>query len=224
MWYNVYKEHSQTSPNCDGMLVWHLASEERRGLGCREVAKCTKCKYMSSMHTLYTEVQTPSQGRKCADLNLGLQVGLCLSPIGPTSLRRICLSTNMPAPSSKGLQLAANKVGKAIVEENKKDMRRRSQRLKQINILRGIQTPENIHVQSDAVYNNPLYSGVGKTPFQPATQVVYTVAENETKKHEIISLVTKNKLCSKNKHLDKDHDTCSPSCSANIPFEHSIED
>ena len=109
-------------------------------------------------------------------------------------------------------------------------MSRRRQRLLQINKLRGLSNPENINVQSDGMYNNPLYSGVGKTPFQPATQTVYSVAENETKNHDIIALSTKNKLCSKHKHLNKKEEnsqghTClSASCSANIPFQQSIGD
>lgn len=223
MWYEVYKEHRKHSRKCTGMLSWDMASEERRGMGCREAVVCSICDYKSRMYTLYEEVDTGARGRKSADLNLGLQVGLSLSPIGPTGYRRLCLSSNLAAPSCVSLQKTANKVNKQIINENIKDMKRRRQRLKQINILRGLKSPENINVQSDGMYNNPLYSGVGKTPFQPATQMVYSVAENETRNHDIISLVTKNKLCSKHKHLDREQ-TCGPSCSANIPFEKSIGD
>lgn len=223
MWYEVYTEHRKRSPRCTGMLKWDMASEERRGMGCREAAVCSECGYKSRMHALYEEVDTGLRGRKSADLNMGIQVGLSLSPIGPTALRRLCLSSNLAAPSHASLQTTANKVNDQIVSENTKDMKRRRQRLKQINIMRGLKSPENIHVQSDGMYNNPLYSGVGKTPFQPATQMVYSVAENETKNHDIISLVTKNKLCSKHKHLDREQ-TCGPSCSANIPFDKSIGD
>ena len=52
-----------------------------------------------------------------------------------------------------------------------------------------------------SLYNNPLYSGVGETPFQPATQTVYSIAENVTNKHQIIKVVPKNKICPKQSHL-----------------------
>ena len=42
-------------------------------------------------------------------------------------------------------------------------MSRRRQRFIQINKLRGLSNPENISVQSDGLYNNPIYSGV-ETP------------------------------------------------------------
>ena len=70
--------------------------------------------------------------------------------------------------------------------------------LKTINKMRG--HPEShIDVEGDGCYNNPLYSGIGKTPFQPATQSCYVVVENMTDKKLVINLVTKNKLCSHGK-------------------------
>ncbi|XP_063419337.1 uncharacterized protein LOC134702198 [Mytilus trossulus] len=76
------------------------------------------------------------------------------------------------------------------------------------------------------MYNNNLYSGVGKTPFQPATQVIYSLAENVTQQHDIIGLVVHNKLCSKGKHLkpSDEHQCLGKDCSATIPFEKSIGD
>ena len=44
------------------------------------------------------------------------------------------------------------------------------------------QPERDIATQSDGMFNNPLYSGIEKTPFQPATQCSYSVVENETKK------------------------------------------
>ena len=40
-----------------------------------------------------------------------------------------------------------------------------------------------------------MYSGVGRTPFQPATQAVLSLAENETLVKQIIAIQTENKLC-----------------------------
>ena len=209
---------------CEGDLKWHLPSEKRWGMSCREVMVCSSCSYKSKMYNMYQEVSSSRKGRKCADINMGVQVGLHLSPIAATSLKRICLSSNIPAPSSFGMQKAANRVNTQISVTNKIDMKKRRTRLKHINELRGVDSTL-ISVQSDGVYNNPLYSGIGKTPFQPATQAVYSFAENETKNHDIIHLITKNKLCSKHKHLCEEEHDCDPSkCSANLPFQKSIGD
>ena len=115
-----------------------------------------------------------------------------------------------------------------IESVNKADMSHRCHQLEDVNTLRGSDSPHAIPVQSDGMYNNPLYSGVGETPFQPATQTVYLLAENVTNKHQIIKVVTKNKICPKHSHLlDKgtvDHH-CSPGvCGANLPMHHTIGD
>ena len=68
-----------------------------------------------------------------------------------------------------------------------------------INILRG-KNPAAINIQSDGCYNNALYSGVGRTPFQPSTQAIYLFAENETDRNQIINLQTISKLCSKRRN------------------------
>jgi 1,6-anhydro-N-acetylmuramate kinase len=52
-----------------------------------------------------------------------------------------------------------------------------------------------ISVLGDARYNNRLESGVGKTPFQPATQSVYCISENETPHKDIICVNIDNMLC-----------------------------
>lgn len=64
---------------------------------------------------------------------------------------------------------------------NTANMSRRCRQLVDVNTIRGHESPQSIDVQCDGMYNNPLYSGVGETPFQPATQTVYSVAENVTK-------------------------------------------
>ena len=107
-------------------------------------------------------------------------------------------------------------------------MQKRRQNLIEINELRSASNPNVIGIQSDGMYNNPLYSGIGETPFQPATQTVYSIAENVTKKHQIICIVTKNKLCSSNQHLqsetESDHACSSEKCGANIPMAQNIGD
>ncbi|MCU7801218.1 MAG: hypothetical protein KZQ70_14055 [gamma proteobacterium symbiont of Lucinoma myriamae] len=118
----------------------------------------------------------------------------------------------------------ARKVCKDIERINREDMLSRRAELKKINRLRG--RPENeIAVQSDGIYNNSLYSGVGKTPFQPATQCSYVVAENITPKKQIIALENVNKLCSKHGfHSSEDYqcNILSGGCSSTVPIETNI--
>lgn len=87
---------------------------------------------------------------------------------------------------------SANKVNEKFEIANKKDMRHIRQNINTTN-----RHPENeIDVEGDGCYNNPIFSGVNKTPFQPATQNCYVVIENMTDKKLILNIITKNKLCS----------------------------
>lgn len=226
MWNSVFREHQQVSPMCLGFLQWDQHSEEQWGLGWRERAICNKCTYKSSMFNMFKEIVNKSPGRKAADINRGLQVGLTQVSMGNAGLRKLLLSASIPAPSTKGMQKVSNKVCKEIIQENILDMRCRRQKLREINIARG-NPPDIIDVKGDGSYNNPLYSGVGKTPFQPATQVCYIQAENVTSKNDIIALTTKNKLCShriqhQSDELNMTNKTCD--CTANISMETNIGD
>uniref|UniRef100_K1Q240 Mutator-like transposase domain-containing protein n=1 Tax=Magallana gigas TaxID=29159 RepID=K1Q240_MAGGI len=190
--------------------------------------KCCACPFTSKRHNLFTEVKTSAPGRTPASLNYSLQVGLNQTPLGNDGMRKILLSTNTPAPSRKSLQKTSNKVLAKIKTLNTADMSRRCRQLADVNPIRGQVSPQSIDVQCDGMYNNPLYSGVGETPFQPATHTVYSVAENVTAKHQIIKLITKNKICSKHGHLrdaaSANH-SCSPGeCGANLPMQHTIGD
>ena len=96
--------------------------------------------------------------------------------------------------------------------------------VKTVNKIRGM--PENeITVQADGIYNNSLFSGVGKTPFQPATQCSYIVAENVTPKKQVIALENVNKLCSKHGLYSSEDGQCnimSGSCTSTVPMEKTI--
>jgi len=113
---------------------------------------------------------------------------------------------------------------------NEKNMKERRKHLIDINKLRGKKNLHSVSVQMDGMYNSRLYAGVGRTPFQPATQTIYTVAENETTDHNILSINTKNKLCSTHSSLEIEpdsgrlHNECTNECSANIPMVKSIGD
>ncbi|CAC5426124.1 unnamed protein product [Mytilus coruscus] len=108
------------------------------------------------------------------------------------------------------------------------DLRKRKKETAEINCLRGKEDQNTISVQMDGMYNNLLYSGVGRTPFQPATQTVYTSAENITTDPNIFSITINNKLCSKHSSLEVDSDSgclyaeCTDECSADISIVKSI--
>ena len=82
-----------------------------------------------------------------------------------------------------------------IVDTNESDIYTKREQLKQINRIRGGGGDDSsiINIQSDGMYNNALYSGIEKTAFQPATQVVYTAVDHTTKEKHVIAVSTKNK-------------------------------
>lgn len=222
MWNEVFREHQNLSPHCKGNLEWDLSKEKKWGSAWRECAKCTQCAYKSKMFNLYEEVASVKRGRRAAKINLGLQVGLHHTPISTASYRKICMASNIPPPSVSGMQHTANAISEKIEEENMRDLQRQREKIKRIKKIRG-ENSDVVNIQSDCVYNNAIYSGIGKTPFQPATQCVYTVAENETYKHSIINTLPKSKLCSKRKHTVSTNvgEHAGP-CTANINMQDSI--
>lgn len=224
LWNRVFKDHREQHPNCRGYLSWDLNKEEQWGFGWCETAICSTCTYISPKFKLYNEIETEKRGRKCADINLGIQIGLTQTSIGPTALSKILLCGNIPAPSQTGMQNAAIQASKTIIAANTDDMKERREGLKKINLENG--QPENIiNAESDGIYNNPLYSGCGKTPFQPSTQCTYIVAENVTANRQIIAIENENKLCSKYGMHTAESMMCDVQagpCTATTPMESSI--
>lgn len=79
----------------------------------------------------------------------------------------------------------------------------------ELNVAINTEMSPSIKFQSKhGQYNNNLYSGVGKTPFQPVTQASYTVAENVTFKKRIIAAEAINTLCSKHGFHAKHDEPC----------------
>ena len=103
----------------------------------REKVICDRFQYVSQMYNLYEKIKTGKPGRKPATANVGLTIGLSNTPIGPSNVRKIFLSTNIPAPSKGCLQNCANTVCKLIENANKSDMKARRKSLKTINLFRG---------------------------------------------------------------------------------------
>ena len=125
------------------------------------------------------------RGRKVAAPNLAVQVGLTDTPMANAGLQTLLHSLDVPSPSTSTLQSRATFVNQKLVEVNKEDMKMRRGNLKKINRLKGLPEDYPIRVEGDARYNNPLYTAAGKTPFQPASQVVYTLCVNVTSNHQL---------------------------------------
>ena len=220
----MMREHAEKKPGCRGYMDWDPTEEERWGLGWVEQWVCRMCGYRKAKSRLYKEISTPKAGRKCADINKSVHVGLTQMPIGPTSMRKLLMSAHVPPPSRQQLQATSSSVCEDIKAANTLDMHARREDLKNINILRG-DASNVIDIECDGAYNNKLYSGVGRTPFQPATQCNYVVVENSTNKRQVIALENINKLCSKHgMHTGSDPpcDITSSACSSTHVMETTI--
>ncbi|KAH3770149.1 hypothetical protein DPMN_171432 [Dreissena polymorpha] len=120
---SAFKKHRHDKPNCEGDLNFDAANSVRWGLGWRERLKCTKCLYKSDFHNLYEEVENKKgPGRRAAKVNIGLQLGLCTTPIRNTGVRRIFNNANIIAPNQAAMQRLSNKVNEKIQSVNTRDM------------------------------------------------------------------------------------------------------
>ena len=75
-------------------------------------------------------------------------------------------------------------------------MKKIQQNIQELNEKCGLlDTP--IRGGGDARYNNATFSAIGKTPFQAATQVRYTVSENVTQRKTVVTLAVfcENTVC-----------------------------
>lgn len=222
MWNEAYKEHQVQSPSCPGDLGLDHDAEKQRGLCWIERLKCNSCAYRSKFHQLYEGVRTGRRGPLTAAPNCAAQAALTQTSIGNSSLRKIMLASNIPAPSTTSMQRTGRYVHRNIEEANIEDMAERLQQAKEISNMRATSPSNAISIESDGIFNNPLYSGVGKTPMQPATQACYIVAENVTNRRQIVALSTKNKLCSRGARSHKPCPDHSGPCTSTLAMEKNI--
>ncbi|XP_041347196.1 uncharacterized protein LOC121367109, partial [Gigantopelta aegis] len=184
--------------------------------------------HTSKKHKLYEEVTLPTaRGQKAAQPNIGIHVGLMNTSVGITGFRDSLSAAGIPVGSKRGMQNSANYVGSKTVYINRQDMKERRSNLVRLNKLKGFTSDHKISVEGDCRYNNRLFGGNSSTPLQPATQAVYTIAENETPKKEIIGIYTANKLCKKAEILRSKGEkiTCPDhggKCTANLKTTDSI--
>ena len=148
-----------------------LRGRKKIGLRWRERRLCTECNYKSNTFNLFEEEKSNNPGRRPAWISQGLQVGLSQTYIGPSSFSKLLCSISTPPPSASGMQKCANKTMPNIRKENIDDMMLRCQDFSVLRVC-GKDT-KAVNVQADGCYNNALYSGVGKTPFQLSTQAIY---------------------------------------------------
>ena len=110
MFNKVFKEHRDFRPKCPGNLGFDFTTEKQWGLCWREKVVCNRCKYKSPGFNLYEDVDSGKPRRKAASVNVGLIVALTQITIGPSSIRRLYLGSNIPAPSRSSMNTNAGKV------------------------------------------------------------------------------------------------------------------
>ena len=118
MFNKVFKGHRDFRPKCPGNLSFDFTTEQQWGLCWRENVVCDRCKYNAPGFNLYKEVDNRKRGQKAASVNVGLNVALTQTPIGPSSIRRLCLGSKTPAPSRSSMYTSAGKVCKEIERIN----------------------------------------------------------------------------------------------------------
>ena len=219
MWNTAFKEHLNFKSACNGNLIWDDDKSVRWGCAWKVVLKCDECRFRTTQFKLYTEAETGAPGPKPAAINLGLQVGLMKQGMSNSGLKEILTAADIASPSISTLQRTANRVGEIIIEENQEDLELQCAKIQQLNESIGRPKTNPIPAEADATYNNPLFSGLGNTPFQAGTQATLLVAENLTKSKKIIAVGTYSKLCTCNVDADKPH---KPQCTANLAPDDSI--
>ena len=225
LYNNAFHDHLKSSPKCDGHLILDETAELKKGLCYKERLKCTTCTFTSKRLPLYEEVPSPTRGAKAAAPNIGIQVGLSHTPAGNLDFAHILNTAGIASPSISTMQRSSNKVLDHLEQLNKGDLDRVRKSFTHLNKIRGLPSDHPIGLEGDAQYNNSLHSGVGKTPFQPATQAIYTVSENVTKSKRIVGVHVSNKQCRKcgGQKSGSTPGDC-PTCSANVPLDTSIGD
>ena len=228
LWNMAFQDHKKKIPTCNARLDWDYSKQEKRGLAWISCLRCSNCGYQSPRKKLYEEVASTRPGRKAAQLNVAMSLGQMGTSLTTEGMRGMFLTANVLPASASSMQESANKVGQKITEVNKMSMRKIRHEVQEKNMQCGLPATTPIRVEGDARYNNSMFSGVGRTPFQAATQVTYTMCENVTNRKKIISVYCGNKLCKQGEILKRrgipvtcpNHDNCT----ANLPADSNIGD
>jgi hypothetical protein len=143
------------------------ANSKAWGWAAIERLFCKECSYVSPYYKLYEEVETDKRGRKAAQINVGIQLGLLTTPLSNTGLSRMLTNTNIPPPNLTSLQKMATHVSTSVTELNEQSMSQIRQQIKADNKLCGLSDPSLVNTEGDSCYNNLLFS-CDSTPFQGA--------------------------------------------------------
>jgi hypothetical protein len=114
---------------------------------------CKNCSFKSPEYKLYEEIKTNKPGPNPAAVNMMFQAGPQDTPMGNTRARYLLAVTDIPPPSKTSMQRVSNIVGKATVELNEIDMIDKLKLVRQVNVMHGVQHPEQINVAFDVRYN-----------------------------------------------------------------------
>lgn len=190
-------EHKSQYPKCHGRLITAANLVTKWGVSAIVQLKCNnnKCKFLSSKKKLYREVARSGRGRKCAEPNRGLALGLMNSSIGGAGAQRLMSSMNKTLPASSALQKQLNFVGDKIRSLNEDDMANQRKRLKDTLEHAGYARETPIPAECDRQYNLNLRYSRRHTPFAPATQSRDVAVENLTAEKKVIAFNHESKLC-----------------------------
>ena len=122
-------EHTATFPDCHGRIVT-AANLTTKSVSAIVQLRCNTCRFVSSKRKLFREVSHRGKGRKCAEPNRSLALGLLNTSIFTAGVQRLLLSVNKTTPASYGLQKRMNSVGSAIQKLNVEDMAKQRRKLK----------------------------------------------------------------------------------------------
>jgi len=177
-------QHGKTKPGCTGYLVTSNHLYQKWGVSAAIQLKCNTCSFVSSKHKLYQEVIREGKGRRCAQPNRSLALGLYNTSIATAGAQRLLTSMNKSVPCVSGLQRQLNHVGDIVRSVNKTDMATQRRLVKDTLENAGYDRNAAIPAEADRQYNISLRNSRRRTPFAPATQTRDVIAENVTPEKE----------------------------------------
>lgn len=104
-------EHGETNPGCTGRLVTAAKLVTKWGVSAIIQLGCNMCSFVSEKQKLFREVPHTGRGRKSAEPNRSLAVGLFATSIGTAGAQRLLSSMNKTIPAPSSMQRQLNKVG-----------------------------------------------------------------------------------------------------------------
>ena len=184
---------------------------------------CPKCGYSSEPVKLYKEYK-PTKNKYCKNvstLNAAFAAALLNTSIGPTQARELMQGMGICPGSLNGLNKLTHSVGETVKMLADANLRNERKKLSYM---------PDVAITVDGLYNNKTH--YGKSPFQPATQLTFSILAHDTNdpkaKPKIVDMRLRNKLCRKGNqaHIDGKVPLCPnhPGCTATCDDEQTIGD